>query len=222
MSRPILILGATSAIAAATAAALATRGHDLFLAGRDAEELERLAADLTIRTAVTVNFGHFDALDFAGHADFVQRVIEKMGGLYGVVLAVGILGDQDRARHDFAAFDAILAANFRGAVSILMPCAEHLEAQGNGRIIAISSVAGDRGRASNYSYGAAKGGLSLYLQGLRARLHAAGVRVVTVKPGFVDTAMTFGKPGGFLVASPEAVGGRIAATVAKPVDVLCR
>ena len=104
----------------------------------------------------------------------------------------------------------IVSRNLTGAVSVLTYCAEYLRVRGEGCIVGLSSVAGDRGRQSNYAYGAAKAGLSTYLQGLRNRLHPAGVRVTTVKPGFVDTAMTFGMDGLFLVASPEYVGERIA------------
>jgi short-subunit dehydrogenase len=135
------------------------------------------------------------------------------------VLAFGYLGDQQAAR-DFSAGAKVIASNFTGAVSILGYCANYLEQLHRGFIIGISSVAGDRGRQSNYVYGAAKGALSLYLQGLRNRLHPGGVRVITIKPGFVDTAMTYGLPGLFLVASPQNIGERIVAALGKSADVV--
>ncbi|MDH4233981.1 MAG: SDR family oxidoreductase [Gallionella sp.] len=219
MSETVLILGATSAIARATAAAFAVRGASLYLASRDLGELERIAADLRLRHNVEVHFGLFDAEATGTHEAFFQTVIEKMRGLSGVVLAFGYLGDQQAAR-DFKAGAKVIAANFTGAASILSHSANYFEPLQRGFIIGISSVAGDRGRQSNYVYGAAKGALSLYLQGLRNRLFPSGVRVITIKPGFVDTAMTYGLSGLFLVASPQAIGERIVAALGKSADVV--
>lgn len=206
MTEPVLILGATSAIARHVAAALARRGHALFLAARDAREAERAASDLRIRYGVRVESGAFDAEDYEGHAEFLEGVAAGMGGLHGVVLAFGYLGKQVLAERDFDESARIIGRNFAGAVSILNLCAERLEAGRAGFVVGISSVAGDVGRQSNYLYGASKAGFSVYLQGLRNRLFRAGVRVLTVKPGFVDTPMTYGMPRLFLVASPEHVG----------------
>lgn len=219
MTEAVLILGATSAIARATAAAFAAQGHPLYLAARDLDELRRSAADLHLRYGVEVRYGLFDAEATETHAAFLQTVIEEMQGLRGVVLAFGYLGDQQAAR-DFSVGAKVIASNFTGAASILSHCANYFEPLQRGFIIGISSVAGDRGRQSNYVYGAAKGALSLYLQGLRNRLFASGVRVITIKPGFVDTAMTYGLPGLFLVASPHAVGERIVAALDKSADVV--
>ena len=206
MKEPVLILGATSAIARHVAAAFAKRGHALFLAGRDAAEIERLVQDLQLRFRVEVMGGKFDAEDYPSHAEFLRQVLERMGQLHGVVVAFGYLGEQERAARNFAECERIIARNFTGAVSILNHCAGYLERRRAGFIIGISSVAGDLGRQSNYLYGSAKAGFSVYLEGLRNRLFPAGVRVLTVKPGFVDTPMTFGLPRLFLVASPEEVG----------------
>jgi short-subunit dehydrogenase len=134
-------------------------------------------------------------------------------------LAFGYLGDQQAAR-DFGVGKKVIAANFTGATSILSHCANYFEQKKCGFIIGVASVAGDRGRQSNYVYGAAKGALSLYLQGLRNRLYVSGVRVITIKPGFVDTAMTYGLPGLFLVASPQYVGQRIVGSLTKSADVV--
>jgi decaprenylphospho-beta-D-erythro-pentofuranosid-2-ulose 2-reductase len=219
VSEAVLILGATSAIARATAAAFAARGDALYLASRDLDELQRIAADLRTRHGVEVRFGPFDAEATGTHGAFWQSVTEQMPQLSGVVLAFGFLGDQQAAR-DFKVGAKIIGANFTGAASILSLCADYFETQRRGFIIGISSVAGDRGRQSNYVYGAAKGALSLYLQGLRNRLYSCGVRVITVKPGFVDTAMTYGLPGLFLVAQPKTVGERIVGALGKSADVV--
>ena len=219
MSETVLILGATSAIARATAAAFAARGVALYLAARDADELQRSATDLHLRYGIEVHYGVFDAEATDTHAAFFLRVLEQIPELSGVVLAFGHLGDQMAAR-DFKVGAQVIAANFTGAASILSLCADHFESVRRGFIIGISSVAGDRGRQSNYVYGAAKGALSLYLQGLRNRLHASGVRVITIKPGFVDTAMTYGLPGLFLVATPQSIGERIVRALDKSADVV--
>ncbi len=219
MSSNVLILGATSAIARGTAAAFAARGDNLYLASRDMEELLRIAADLQIRYGVKVSYGLFDAVATDTHPAFFQAVLADMQELHGVVLAFGLLGDQQAAR-DFSVAEKIIASNFTGAVSILSLCANYFEPLKRGFIIGITSVAGDRGRQSNYVYGAAKGALSLYLQGLRNRLFPSGVRVVTIKPGFVDTAMTFGLPGLFLVASPQNIGKQIVQTLSKSADIV--
>ncbi len=209
MSGAYLILGATSAIARATARELASRGHSLTLAGRDLEEMERDAADMRLRFEVAVNVQRFDAEGFDEHAAFLSEVVEQGGELEGVVLAFGYLGEQSLAAQQFDESLAIMQRNYTGAVSILNRCAEYLAERGDGNIIAISSVAGDRGRQSNYIYGSAKGGLTIYLEGLRNAMFHRGVHVMTVKPGFVDTAMTYGMPGLFLVATPQAVAQRI-------------
>ncbi|MCW9088596.1 MAG: SDR family oxidoreductase [Gammaproteobacteria bacterium] len=220
MKGTVLILGASSAIARATAAAFASRGYGLYLAGRDEEELARDAADLAIRHQVPVATGRFDAEAFAQHPAFIEQVVEASGELAGVVVAFGYLGEQSRAAHDWDETLAIIQRNYVGAVSLLNLCANRMEQTGAGFIVGIASVAGDRGRQSNYTYGSAKGAFALYLQGLRNRLAPAGVRVLTVKPGFVDTGMTFGLPGMFLVASPRYVGERIARAVERGRDVL--
>lgn len=213
----VLLLGATSGIGRAVADALARRGHPLYLGGRDADELARVASDITIRHGVPVRHAPFDALAPRRHPAFVRRAVAEAGPLAGAVLAFGYLGDQRRAETDFREADAVYRTNFTGAASVLALLAEHLEeqgaARGGGFLVGISSVAGDRGRQGNYAYGAAKAALTAYLSGLRQRLSGKGVRVITVKPGFVDTAMTFGQEGMFLVASPASVGERIARAV---------
>jgi short-subunit dehydrogenase len=207
-------------MASAATAVFAQQGDRLFLAEPELEHAERVATDLHIRYGAEVHTGVFNADTPENHAAFLDSVMEAMGGLDGVVSAVGYMGDQQQARDEVAEIEATVQRNFTGVATILALCANHLEAQKQGFIIAITSVAGDRGRQSNYTYGAAKGGLSRFLEGLRNRLFASGVRVITVKPGFVDTEMTFGLDGLFLVAPPELVGKRIAEAPERRADTL--
>ncbi|UZQ53369.1 SDR family oxidoreductase [Trichothermofontia sichuanensis B231] len=207
--KTVLIIGATSSIAKAIAVQLAQQGKALHLAGRDAEEVERTAQDLAIRYQAPVSWSQFEATAYHTHVDFFEKAIAQMGQLEGVIVSLGELGDQVQAQADFSQAQRIIESNYTGVVSILTPVANYLEQQRQGYIIGISSVAGDRGRQSNYIYGSAKGALSLFLQGLRSRLAKVGVQVLTVKPGFVDTKMTFGKSGMFLVAQPEQVAKAI-------------
>jgi decaprenylphospho-beta-D-erythro-pentofuranosid-2-ulose 2-reductase len=219
VSKSVLILGATSAIARSTAGAFAAKDYSLYLAGRDLSELERLASDLKIRYRTEVRYGAFEAEDYDSHTKFIERVKGEMGELEGVLLAFGYLGDQQLTARDSAERVTVIARNLTGAINLLEPLAAYLEHQGTGFIIGISSVAGDRGRQSNYIYGSAKGGFTIYLQGLRNRLFRAGVRVMTVKAGFVDTAMTYGMPGLFFVAPPAYVGEQILHALEKGHDV---
>ncbi len=201
----VLILGAGSDIARAIAEALAARGDGLILAGRRQAELARDAAALASRHQVPARAVAFDALDTHSHAAFWQSLQPAPDG---VVCAVGLLDEQAAAEQDFARARAMLETNFTGCVSILDQAARHFAVANSGFIVGISSVAGDRGRASNYYYGAAKAGLTAYLSGLRNRFAGQGqaVRVITVKPGFVATRMTAGMnlPRA-LTASPEQV-----------------
>ena len=205
----ILLVGATSSVARALAVLLAQQGARLHLVGRDMDEVERIARDLQVRYHASVSGDCFEAEDYATHAEVLRKAQVSMGRLDGVIVAIGFLGDQEHAQRDGEQVQRIIQANYMGAVSILTYAANHLEAQRSGFIVGISSVAGDRGRQSNYVYGSAKGAFSLFLQGLRNRLSKAGVHVMTVKPGFLDTKMTFGQSGLFLVASPEKVARAI-------------
>lgn len=215
-----MVLGATSAIARSIAEHLGRRGFELILAGRDVEEIETLARDLELRCGVKATARSFDALAFETHQGFFDGCRSVSDDtLFGVVLCFGYLGDQTKAQEEFGEARQILDTNFLAAVSALNVAARILEEKGGGFLCALSSVAGDRGRRSNYFYGAAKAGLTAYLQGLRNRLSASGVRVITIKPGFVDTRMTFGRPAMFLVASPEAAARRIVTAIERGKDV---
>ena len=216
--RSVLILGATSDIARAIADRYAQAGRPLILAARDPGRLAEDAADLEIRRGARVRLVAFDALDTAGHAAF----LDGLGTLPDtVVCAVGLLGDQAESQRDGAAARLVLDSNLTGPASILGLVANRMEARGRGTIIAVSSVAGERGRASNYVYGAAKAGLTAFLSGLRNRLSRSGVHVVTVKPGFVRTRMTEGMAlPGLLTAEPDEVARAVLAAEAKGRDVV--
>ena len=217
----VLILGATSGIASALAKEFAAHKFDLVLGGRDQFELSALASDLSLRNSVRASILPFDVLDTQAHAASLQSFLAKAGNaLVGAVVCIGYLGDQTKGQSDWEEARLILETNFTGCVSALNILANHFELRRAGFICAISSVAGDRGRQSNYFYGAAKAGLSVYLQGLRNRLFPAGVKVITVKPGFVDTSMTYGRPGLFLVASPESVAQGIFKAIVKGKSVV--
>lgn len=217
----VLILGATSGIASALAKEFAAHKYDLVLGGRDRDELSALASDLSLRNSVRASALAFDALDTQTHAARLQSFLAESGNaLAGAVVCIGYLGDQAKAQVDWNEARLILETNFTGCVSALNILANHFELRRTGFICAISSVAGDRGRQSNYLYGAAKAGLSVYLQGLRNRLFPAGVKVITVKPGFVDTRMTYGRPGLFLLASPESVAQGILRAIVKGKSVV--
>ena len=205
----ILVLGATSGIAKAVSYELAKRGCHLILAARDQDDLATLVPDLSIRHQVEVHGEDFDALAFDEHDHFVERCCSRFKeGLDGVVLCYGALHEQAEAQADATLAKQMLDINLTSAVLLLERFAAYFEERENGLIAAISSVAGDRGRQSNYLYGSTKAGLSAYLQGLRNRLHHRGIPVLTIKPGFVDTPMTAGKldANSRMVASPERVG----------------
>jgi decaprenylphospho-beta-D-erythro-pentofuranosid-2-ulose 2-reductase len=214
-----LILGASSAIARAFAREAAARGAHIILAGRDTEDLHRTAADITITSNTQVSVLEFDALDFPSHAA-LPALLESTPGILNIALLFGTMPDQAAMDADPSLARDCIASTFTGAVSVLHHLAPLLESRRAGTIIGIGSVAGDRGRLKNYVYGAAKSGLHTYLAGLRNRLGRSGVHVMTVKPGFIDTAMTFGLPGLFLVASPDYVARTCLNAAAKRRDVI--
>ena len=198
-----LIVGASSSIGRAFARHAAGEGADLLLAGRDGDDLQRTANDAMARGGGRAEVLTFDAEDFDSHQAFVDACVGKAERL-NVLVLFGAMPEQDDIDLDFDLARRTVHVNYLGAVSLLSRLAPHLETRGEGKVVVLSSVAGDRGRIKNYVYGSAKGALNLYLQGLRARLCRHGVSVTTIKAGFLDTDMTFGLPGLFLVASPEA------------------
>ncbi|MAB06414.1 MAG: short-chain dehydrogenase, partial [Rhodobacteraceae bacterium] len=183
---PVLILGARSDIGRAIAHRFAAEGHPVQLAARASDTLERDRADMALRHGVAVTLHDYDALDAAGFAE----ALDPQPGI--VVCAVGLMGTQEDSQRDPEAAARVLRSNFEGPALTLAAFAEAFEARGHGTLVGISSVAGERGRASNYVYGAAKAGFTAFLSGLRNRLDRKGVRVITVLPGFVATRMTEG------------------------------
>lgn len=205
----VMIIGATSAIATEVAREFAKNGSSLFLFARNQERLENLANDLRVRGAKAVHTATFDAQDIASHQKKLEQAIEIIGEIDGVLLAHGDLPNQKSCQEAYEETERSLKTNLLSPIAILTWMANYFESRRKGNITVISSVAGDRGRQSNYVYGAAKGGLSTFLQGLRNRLSFAGVTVTTIKPGFVDTPMTQDLPKGPLFASAATVGQRI-------------
>lgn len=211
-----LVLGATSGIGEAVARRLASEGYDLVLAGRSEAPLQANARDLEVRYGVRARVRLFEALDFASHAGWIEDCAAEIeGGLSGVLLCYGAMEDESEAASDPERARRMIDVNFSSPVSILDRAAEHLSARGEGWICALSSVAGVRGRASNFHYGATKAGLSAYLSGLRVRLGRVGVGVIDVRPGIIDTKLTFGLPGLVFPASPERVARDVSKAIRK-------
>ncbi len=207
-----------SDIGRAIAQAYAAEGHPLHLAARHPERLETEAEDIRIRHNVAVATHAFDVLDLEGHGPFLDGLDPAPSV---VVCVVGLLGDQQRSVEDPAAAELVMRTNYIGPSLILEAAAKRLERRGQGVLIGVSSVAGDRGRGSNYVYGSAKAGFTAYLSGLRARLCKSGLRVITVKPGFVDTRMTEGMDlPKRLTAQPEEVAKAVIAAHRQGRDVI--
>ncbi|MGK7924539.1 MAG: SDR family oxidoreductase [Spirulina sp.] len=214
----VLILGAKSDMARAIAHRFAKAGYDLDLAARNSRLLDPLVKDLTIRYHQDVKALEFDALDFKTHGEFYEKLAAKPEI---VICVFGYLGNPESAQKDFQETQKIIQTNYTGAISILNIIANDFEQKQQGTIAGISSVAGDRGRQSNYIYGSAKAAFTAYLSGLRNRLAKSGVHVMTVKPGYVATQMTaemeLPKP---LTASPEQVAEAIFQGIRKKQNVL--
>ncbi len=199
----VLILGATSDMAQAIAKKYAAEGWGLLLAARNMERLEPIAGDLRVRSKTDIQTLEFDAVDFSSHQGFYDALTTKPDV---VICVFGYMGDQTLARTDFDEVRRTIDVNYTGAVSILNVVAEDFEKRGSGSIVGISSVAGDRGRQSNYIYGSAKAGFTAYLAGLRNRLAKSSMHVLTVKPGFCRTKMIEGlELPAALTADPEQV-----------------
>ena len=218
--RRILVLGATSGIAEATCRIWAAEGASLYLVARNAEKLAVVAADLKTRGAGYVDTLVADLDDTSRHPVLLTNAINSLGGMDIAYLAHGILGDQAAAEQDFEVAAQILHTNFVSVVSLLTWLANYCVQRHAGVLAVISSVAGDRGRKSNYLYGASKAGLSAFLGGLRNRVDREGVTVLNIKPGPVKTAMTAGMPGAEKMADVNAVAKTIAAAVRSRKDNL--
>jgi NAD(P)-dependent dehydrogenase (short-subunit alcohol dehydrogenase family) len=204
----VVILGATKGIGRALARGLASRGDHLHLLGRSADELAAAARDLALRApqgAPAVGHGHCDLEDPEGFAPALAAADEALGGLDAVVVSAGLFATQDRLEADPQLRRRTLDVDFARTVELCEAARERLLARGGGRLMVLSSVAGDRGRKPVVLYGAAKAGLSAYLEGLDHRWHDHGLKVITVKPGFVRTAMTSGLPEPPFAADPDAI-----------------
>ncbi len=183
----VLIVGAKSDMATATAREYAKGGYHIYLSARNCEELKDLATDINVRTGRVVKLVELDILNYEKHQASYDGLEEKP---LGVISFVGYLGEQKQAQDDFNETAKIIATNYTGVVSFLNIVANDFARRKSGFIVGVSSVAGDRGRKSNYIYGSAKAAFTAYLSGLRNRLFEANVHVMTVKPGFVATKMT--------------------------------
>ena len=228
MPSKVLVLGATSAIAQAwmrLLTRLLTRSGApsearFFLVARNAARLESVAKDLVTRGAAAVYTAAVDLDDTATHPELLQHAVASLGGLDCALIAHGVLGDQAACEKDFATAAASLQTNFLSAVSLVTWLANYFAAQYHGTLAVISSVAGDRGRKSNYVYGSAKAGLNAFLDGVRNRVDREGVQVLTIRPGFVATPMTAHLDQGPLFVTAEVVARDILKAIQSRKDVL--
>ena len=216
----VLVLGATSSIAIATMRRLVAPSRRFMLVGRNSDRLTAVAQDLLARGAASVDTWVMDLDDTAGHAEMLTVAAERLGRIDLALIAHGVLGDQQAAELNFEIAAGILHTNFVSTVSLLTWLGNYLQEQRAGTLAVISSVAGDRGRRSNYVYGASKGALSLFMEGLRNRIDRDGVQVLTIKPGFVATPMTAHVEQNFLFASPRQVADGILRAVERRRDVV--
>ena len=204
MSETWIVLGASSSMGRAFARKTASEGAHVVLAAREKDDLARTAADCTSRGAASATPIVFDARDPKTFAA-IYKAAKKNEGIINAAVFVGSMAPQKDVDADPNIGDFTIQDNFTGPANFLHGLAPFMESRKGGTVLGIGSVAGDRGRIGNYTYGSAKAGFHTYLSGLRNRLNRSGGHVVTVKPGFVDTAMTWGIEGMFLVASPDQI-----------------
>lgn len=216
--KKILIIGATSAIAEHCARIWAGRGDALYLIARNEERLTTIAADLKVRGAAQAHTYCMDLNDMPNHATMLDAAQTAMSGIDTVLIAHGTLSDQKACEQSVDETIKEINTNALSAISLLTQIANRFEAKRAGTIAVISSVAGDRGRASNYVYGSAKAMVTTFTSGLRQRLHKSNVAVVTIKPGFVDTPMTASFKKGLLWAKPDSVAETLVQAIDKRKD----
>lgn len=217
----VLVLGGTSEIGAATVRKLVERrSARVVLAARKPESCDTIAAELRTAGAASVDAVAFDATDFSSHESFVRQTFDRFGDFDVVIIAFGVLGDQERAEHDAATAVDIVQTNYTGVVSVSVPLVERLREQGHGSLVLLSSVAGERVRRSNFVYGSSKAGIDGYYQGVAAALAGSGVHVTIVRPGFVHTKMTAGHKAPPLSVRPEQVADAIVRAVARGTEVV--
>jgi decaprenylphospho-beta-D-erythro-pentofuranosid-2-ulose 2-reductase len=217
----VLLLGGSSEIGLAiTRRLVERRTRTVVLAGRDPDSLKPVADDLRTAGAKTVVVVAFDALATDGHDAFVDDIFDRHGDFDLVVLAFGILGDQEEAERDTEAALAVLRTNFVGAASVALPVARCLKAQGHGTLLVLSSVAAERARRANFVYGSSKAGLDAFCQGLGDSLVGTGARVVVVRPGFVHTKMTAGRKPAPFSTTPDAVADAVVRGLEKGAETI--
>ena len=216
--KKILIIGATSAIAEATARIWAQSGNELFLVARNEERLNLMTKDLKVRGASEVHSYSIDANNFDRYSSMLDKACGVLGVIDIVLIAHGTLSNQKECEQSVDLTMQEIKTNALSAIALLTHLANRFERQGNGTIAVISSVAGDRGRASNYVYGSAKAMVTTFTSGLRQRLYKSGISVVTIKPGFVDTPMTAEFKKGLLWAKPDDVAAKIVRAIDKRKD----
>ncbi|MDG2048723.1 MAG: SDR family NAD(P)-dependent oxidoreductase [Myxococcota bacterium] len=216
MKQPIIVIAATSGIGRAIARALARQGHPLILTGRDGTTTERLAADCRTRFSVPATALVLDVLDAEARQCFLQRVKAMAPeGFKGLVTCQGVMPDQSKMIEDTEAFQQLVDVNFASVVTLFEAAARALTETGGGFLCAITSVAADRGRPRHHLYGSTKAALTTYLEGLRVRLAPDDIHVINIKPGIVDTAMTWGMSGLVPMASPDRVAHDTLNAIAK-------
>lgn len=219
--KTILILGATSSIAQATARHFACRESHFFLVGRNESKLQAIAADLEQRTQCKAESHAIELDDTSTHADLVEIAVKALGPKIDLTLiAYGTLPDQIKTQEDPQATLDSLKVNFTSPASLLTHLAVHYQEQKSGTIAVITSVAADRGRKTLYTYCSAKAGLSAFTDGLRGRLVSSKVQVLNIKPGVVDTPMTAHLKKGLLASTPTKVAEDIAKAIRKKKDIL--
>jgi decaprenylphospho-beta-D-erythro-pentofuranosid-2-ulose 2-reductase len=215
-----LILGATSAIAIATSRQLAARKASFYLVARSEPNLEAVASDLRTRGATAVSLERIDLDDTAKHSQMLESAAAALGHIDLALIAHGVLGNQEEAQADYRAAEVILRTNLLSPISLCTWLGNYFEAQRTGVLAVISSVAGDRGRKSNYIYGTTKGALNIFLDGLRNRIDRHGVHVLTIRPGFVATPMTAHLRQSRLFADPDTIGRGIVRAIDRRKDVV--
>lgn len=216
----MVVVGATSRIAQETVRRFAEKGSSFYLVARDEQKLQSVATDARSRCQGNVYTKCSDLGELSQHRGIIEDAVAKLPSLDVVLIAHGILGVQSNFESDYEKAEELLRVNFLSTVSLLTLLANVMNERKHGTIAVISSVAGDRGRMSNYVYGTSKGAISIYLEGVRNRLYRSGVHVLTIKPGMVDTPMTSHIRKGLLFANPATVGRDIHRAILKKKDVL--
>lgn len=221
MSKNIVIFGATSAIAIAVTHLYAKEGHRLYLIARNEEKLNKISKDLQIRypnvilSTLAIDFCYED-----NHSELIKKINDELSVIDKVLIAHGSLPNQKNCELSYESIKIELGTNLLSTISLLTHLSLTLQKQGHGTLAVITSVAGDRGRASNYIYGTAKGALDIFLQGLRNRLHKNGIHVTTIKPGLIDTPMTKGFKKGLLFSEPKKIANKIKSAIDKNKEII--